>query len=440
MYNYWDNWDILHEVNESMIKLLHFSDAHIDIASQGKRDPQSGLPVRVLDFLKALDTIIDAAIQEKVDLVIFSGDAYKDRTPVPTFQREWGKRIIRLSQAKIPTILLVGNHDISPTIGRASALQEFDTLEIPYVRLVGKPCLIKPTDINNLPIQIIGLPWITRSGYLSTLDNEGLDLKNLDSDIEGLISNLINNLLEELDPNIPTILTAHASIQGAVFGEERSIMLGQDMVIPLSFVKKNEFDYVALGHIHKAQNLNEDFHPPIIYPGSIEKVDFGEVKDDKFFVIAEIKKGETKVFWKRLSGRIFLDFPINLHQSSTNENSTIPGPDLIKQFLIDNLPDLEEVEDAIVRVTLTYPKDWENLIDDVWIHTYLQKAFEVHLIRKPIISTRLRIGEDQTISSFPPEELLKIYWQSMQTSEQEIEELQKVAKEIIYNQSDEMDN
>jgi len=73
-----------------MIKLVHFADAHIDIATHGKRDAESGLPYRVLDFLKALDTIVDTAIAEKTDLVIFAGDAYKDRQPAPTFQREWG--------------------------------------------------------------------------------------------------------------------------------------------------------------------------------------------------------------------------------------------------------------------------------------------------------------------------------------------------------------
>ena len=50
-----------------MIKLLHFADAHIDLARQGRRDPESGLPLRVLDFLHALDTIIDAALEEKAD-------------------------------------------------------------------------------------------------------------------------------------------------------------------------------------------------------------------------------------------------------------------------------------------------------------------------------------------------------------------------------------
>ena len=94
-----------------MLTVLHFADAHIDIATQGKHDPETGLHVRVVDFLKALDKIVDAAIAEKVDLVIFAGDAYKDRLPAPTFQREWGRRIMRLSNAAIPTLLLVGGLD-----------------------------------------------------------------------------------------------------------------------------------------------------------------------------------------------------------------------------------------------------------------------------------------------------------------------------------------
>src|SRR3970040_3121076 len=115
------------------MKLLHFADAHIDMANYGRHDPETGLPVRVLDFLKSLDTIVDAAISENVDMVIFAGDAYKDRSPAPTFQREWGRRIMRLSQAKIPTLLLICNHDISTAIGRAHAIPEFDTLHVQYV-------------------------------------------------------------------------------------------------------------------------------------------------------------------------------------------------------------------------------------------------------------------------------------------------------------------
>src|SRR5574339_652269 len=148
-------------IDDKTMKLLHFADAHIDMANYGRHDPETGLPLRVLDFLRALDTIVEAAISEKVDMVIFAGDAYKARSPAPTFQREWGKRIIRLSRAKIPTLLLVGNHDLSPATGRAHAIQEVDTLEVPYVRVLQKPQFYKPADLWDVPVQVIAMPWVS---------------------------------------------------------------------------------------------------------------------------------------------------------------------------------------------------------------------------------------------------------------------------------------
>ena len=83
------------------VRILHFADAHIDCVSGGKRDPATGFSYRTLDFLKAFDTIVDTAIDENVDLVLFAGDAYRDATPSPTFQREWDWRMMRLSAARI---------------------------------------------------------------------------------------------------------------------------------------------------------------------------------------------------------------------------------------------------------------------------------------------------------------------------------------------------
>src|SRR4030066_517300 len=141
-----------------MLTILHFADAHIDMANYGRHDTLSGMPVRVQDFLKSLDTIVNTAITEKVDLVLFAGDAYKDRNPAPTFQREWGKRIMRLSRAGIPTLLPVGHHDLSPALGRAHALETFDTLEVPHVRVLDKPQFLGPDDLDGIPVQVIALP------------------------------------------------------------------------------------------------------------------------------------------------------------------------------------------------------------------------------------------------------------------------------------------
>jgi DNA repair protein SbcD/Mre11 len=126
------------------MRLLHFADAHIDMANYGRHDPETGLPLRVLDFLKSLDTIVDAAISEKVDMVIFAGDAYKDRSPAPTFQREWGKRIMRLSQAKIPTLLLVGNHDLSLRQDARTPFKSSIHCRCHIVKVLQKPEFLTP--------------------------------------------------------------------------------------------------------------------------------------------------------------------------------------------------------------------------------------------------------------------------------------------------------
>ena len=192
-----------------MVKILHFADAHIDIATHGPYDPTDALFVRVKDFLKSLDAIVAAAIEEKVDLVIFAGDAYKDRSPAPTYPREWGRRIMRLSRAGIPTILLTGNHDVSPSQQRAHAIQEFTTLGVPHVYVVERPQFLGSKDLEGLPVQVLGIPWVT----LSAVKNASLDAAEPNAELDVIIENAVNakiqQALEQRDPTLPFILAAH---------------------------------------------------------------------------------------------------------------------------------------------------------------------------------------------------------------------------------------
>ncbi len=400
------------------MKLLHFADAHIDMVNHGRHDPTTGLPVRVLVFLKSLDAIVEAALAEKVDLVIFAGDAYKDRSPAPTFQREWGRRIMRLSQAKIPTLLLVGNHDLSPAAGRAHAIQEFETLEIAHVRVLDRPQFLGADDLG-LPVQVIALPWVSRSGLVAALDLGEADASEVYARIEQNLTELVSGWLDKADPDLPVILTAHASVQGAVYGSERSVMLGADLVLPGSLVKDPRLDYVALGHIHKPQDLNENAHPPVVYPGSIERVDFGEAGDDKFYIIADVEKGKTKFQWRKLENvRPFFDRRLAL---SSSEDVTAA--------LKSALPGEEEIPGAIVRLTVEYPREWDPLIDEAALRLYADRAFEFHLIKRPQIEARIRLPADQTVSSLSPLELLDQYWRAVKADDPEA--LQKLAREII---------
>ncbi len=402
------------------MKILHFADAHIDMANYGRHDPASGLPLRVLDFLKSLDVIVETAIAEKVDLVLFAGDAYKDRQPAPTFQREWGRRIMRLSRAGIRTLLLIGNHDLSPALGRAHAVQEFETLEIPFVTVLAKPAFLTADDLG-LPLQVIALPWVSRSGLLAALGLDNADPARAFEAIEQRLTQLVAEWLDRADPALPVILTAHASVEGARYGAERTVMLGADLVLPGSLVKDPRLDYVALGHIHKAQNLNEDAHPPVIYPGSIERVDFGEAGDDKFFVLAEVEKGRAQVHWRKLDGvRPFIDRRVVLTSAEG-----------VAAALQAALPPPADLQGAIVRLTVEYPRPWEALIDEAALRACAAQAFEFHLIKRPQVEARIRLPADQTVGSLSPLDLLDQYWRASKTDPAEIEALNRLAAEIV---------
>lgn len=405
------------------MKILHFADAHIDMANTGRQDPETGLPIRVMDFLRSLDEIIDTAIREQVDMVIFAGDAYKDRNPAPTFMREWGRRMIKLSKAQIPTLLLVGNHDLSPSLGRAHALEEYATLEVPFIKVLDKPQFLGPADLWDLPLQVIALPWVTRSAMLAALQSVGDEVDDIYTQMEEYLTRRVNEYLDAADHSMPIVMAAHASVQGAVYGGEHTVMLGNDLVLSGSLVRDTRLDYVALGHIHKKQDLNEGGQPPVVYPGSIERVDFGEARDDKYFVIADVQKHNTQLDWRQL--RHIRKFWTGVARP---ENELSVTADIIAK-----LPPPEQLQDAIARLVVFYPREWEAYIDEAQIRAAAAGTFEFHLLKRPEISARSRIAEGRVVSEMTPYDLLDLYWDTVHLDPEQRATLTGLAKEIIEN-------
>ena len=168
------------------MKIIHFADLHIGVESYGKLDPATGFPTRMLDILRSLDKLVDYAIAEDVDLVIFCGDAYKSRDPSQTQQREFARRIKRLSEANIPVFLLVGNHDLPNAVGKATTIEIFHTLAISNI-YVGNSFDIYTIPTKAGEVQIIALPWPRRNALLSRED-----IKNMN---EGEINNRIEQAM-----------------------------------------------------------------------------------------------------------------------------------------------------------------------------------------------------------------------------------------------------
>ena len=215
-----------------MVKLLHFADLHLGVENYGRIDPATGLSTRLMDFLRAYDQVVDYALENDINLVIFAGDAYKTRDPNPTYQREFAKRIQRLSAAGIPTVLVAGNHDTPSALGRAITVEIFATLEVENVYVAKRPEVIL-VETKDGPVQIVALPWVTRSALLVRDEYKNRSLEEINQLILEKATNIVegpDGLISQLDPALPTILAAHATVQGAIYGSERSVMLGQEVM------------------------------------------------------------------------------------------------------------------------------------------------------------------------------------------------------------------
>ena len=201
------------------MQILHFSDVHIGVESYGRTDPVTGLSTRLLDFLQTLDECVGYAIDNQVDLVVFAGDAYKSREPSQTHQREFAKRIARLSAADVPVFLLTGNHDMPHIAGKATALEIFRTLEVPNV-VIGDSLKTYIVETRSGPVQIVALPWIRRSQFLVRDDIRRRSPQEITKAIEDNLTQLIKIEAEALDSNLPALFVGHVSVGDASTGSE----------------------------------------------------------------------------------------------------------------------------------------------------------------------------------------------------------------------------
>ena len=402
------------------VKILHFADAHIDSYTGGRLDPKTGFAFHTGDFLKALDEIVETAISEQVQLVLFAGDAYRNATPVPTYQREWQRRLIRLSEAKIPMLMIPGNHDISSAVNRASALQELDTLKVPYLHLAaGGVHLYTPEELDNVPLQVLAVPWMPLS-LLAAKDKENkLTPEERAANFEQELVKRIQKGIEKADPEIPLILLTHYSVQGSTYPSGQIAELGRDVTLSRSLVCDPAFSYTALGHIHLFQDLNEGQQPPVIYPGSIERVDYGEAKEKKGFILAEVENHHTEYSFRELHTRRMYNLSYEAKDAET-----------LQEDLMDLLPSPEKAQDAMIRLVITYPHAFEPMINERELRKRVEGALDFQLKRKPVYESRMRI-QSKNISSLTPKDLLTTYCQITKTNETETEALCTLAEEIF---------
>lgn len=339
--------------------MLHLADLHIGVESYGRLDPETGLHTRLLDYLRCFDEAITLGIERQVDLVLIAGDIYKHRTPNPTHQREFAKRIGQLRAARIPVFILTGNHDTHPSHGRANSVEIFGTLAVEGVTIAARPGLHTiPT--RSGPIQIIAIPWVYRQLLLTRDEMKLASLRDIEAKLRHRIAHSINRFVDELDPTLPAIITYHGTIDGAQVGAERGMTLGDDIVLPSSLFAHERIDYVALGHIHRHQEVRS--HPPMVYAGGIERIDFGERGEKKGCVLVELERGRTHWKFHELKARPFVSVEVDVRSSSDPQERILTA--LRKQHL----------DQAIVRVEIKATRPQTVGIDERTIRDAIQQA------------------------------------------------------------------
>ena len=249
------------------MKILCFADLHIGQKAYCQIDPTTGLHTRELKAIKILNHLVNEAISQNIDVVIFAGDMFKNSLVPPTLLNAVNAAFIRLSNAHIHTLVLDGNHDVSKLTTFSSGLHQFHSLKIPYIkqtRFYGEELLT----FNNITYKFVFLPTYHTKQELTTY-------------------------LSQLDTSYPTIIIGHLTIQNAKLNDWN--IIDNEECIDMDIFKKDNILAVVLGHLHKHQILH-DSEPLIFYCGSADRIDFSEEQQPKGYVLLNINNDVKHTF------------------------------------------------------------------------------------------------------------------------------------------------
>ena len=382
------------------IKIVHFADTHIGIETYGTIDPATGLSTRVLDVLKALDQVIDYATNNGIDLVLFCGDAYKNREPSQTHQREFARRIGRLSAASIPTVLVVGNHDLPGSPGRASSIEIYSTLSIEHVYIAHRPEILN-IETKHGRLQVAVFPWLRRSSLMTREEVKNLSVDEITRRLDEVMAEQLAELAGSVDTSLPAVLAGHIGIAQAQLGTERNMIIGRDPVVMLSNIANPVYDYIALGHVHRRQVLSEN--PPVVYAGSLERLDFGDEGETRGFYTAEIESDsghrKTSYEFHEIPARRFLTLEARIEEGQEDPTGVV-----LQQ--IANCQN--EITGAVVRLKISLPGSMASLLRDGEILKALKEAYNVTIGKEIRQTTRIRASGWAT-GELSPLDALKNY-------------------------------
>ena len=323
------------------MKLMHLSDLHL-----GKRVNEFSMLEDQVYIISKIISIID---DKKPDGIILAGDIYDKPIPPAEAVELFDDFLYKLSQRNIKVFIISGNHDSAERIAFGSRL--FDKSGI-YLSPVydGK---ISPIELNDDygKINIYMLPFIKPVHVRRFFPDEEI------SSYTDAVSTVIKNM--NMDNDIRNILITHQFVTGSSRTESEDISVGgSDNVDSIVF---KDFDYVALGHIHRSQSCGSEY---IRYCGTPLKYSFSEANDTKSITLLDInEKGNIKLDFIPLTPlRDMVEIKGTYNElilKSFYENTTLQ-----EDYVHITLTDEEDIPDVITKLRVVYKNimklDYDN--------------------------------------------------------------------------------
>lgn len=255
------------------MKILHLSDLHL-----GKRVNEFSMLEEQEFILNELLEIID---KEKPQVVIIAGDVYDKSVPPTEAVRLFDDFLCSLSRLGLQVFVISGNHDSAERISFGGRIMSSSGIHMSQV-YSGK---IEPVQLYDEygSLNVYMLPFI-KPIYVKRFHGDA-EIKSYTDALRIVVEEM------NVDTQYRNILIAHQFVTGASFSQSEEFSVGGTDNVDASVFE--EFDYVALGHIHRPQNIGNG---KMRYCGTLLKYSLSEVNQEKSVTIVEIgEKGNVNV-------------------------------------------------------------------------------------------------------------------------------------------------
>ncbi|XME03398.1 exonuclease SbcCD subunit D [Lachnospiraceae bacterium C1.1] len=327
------------------MKFIHLADLHL-----GKTVKDFSM---IEDQKFMLEKIVETAEKEKIDAVLIAGDVYDRTIPPEDAVKLFDNFIFALSEINVKVLLISGNHDSDERLNFGSRL--FVDKGI-FFSTKYEGILYKKTFNDEYgPINFYLLPFVKASQVKHYFPDE--EIESYEDAVRTVISSA------EINKEERNVIIAHQFVAGrggeiTLGGSENPAVMNVGLVEQIGFSVFDDFDYAALGHIHKAQKIGRD---EVRYAGAILKYHVDEVNDEKSFPIVTIKeKGKVDISLKSIKAlRDMRALRGNLKQLLSEENITDTD-----DYIFVTLTDEDIVDDAMNIFRNIYPNTMQIRYDN----------------------------------------------------------------------------